>query len=64
MKRILAVKPGTDDITLSIVEGTQDSPKVKKLDKEVYKTNTKTDTSKDLFDTLNYIKDVIKKKNR
>ena len=29
MKRILAVKPGTDDITLSIVEGTQDSPKVK-----------------------------------
>ena len=61
MKRILAVKPGTDDITLSIVEGTQDSPKVKKLDKEVYKTNTKTDTSKDLFDTLNYIKDVIKK---
>lgn len=61
MKRILAVKPGTDDITLSVVDGTQNFPKVKKLDTEVYKTNTSTDTTKDLLDTMNYIKDVIQK---
>lgn len=61
MKRILAVKPGTEDITLSVVEGTRTSPKVKKLDTEVYRTNTNTDTTKDLLDTMNYIKDVIEK---
>lgn len=61
MKRVLAVKPGTDNITLSIVEGNQDSAKTKKLDTEVYKTNTQADATKELHDTLNYIKDIIKK---
>ncbi|UIA99425.1 DUF3010 family protein [Desulfovibrio desulfuricans] len=61
MKKILAVKPGTDDITLSVVEGSQDQPKLKKLDIEVYKANTQEDVTKNLYDTQNYIKDIIKK---
>lgn len=61
MKRILAVKPSTNDITLAIVEGTQGSPKLKKIDKEVYKTPSSGDPSKDLLTTMSYISDLIKK---
>ena len=58
--RILAVKPGIDDITLAVVSGDRESPSLEPINKEVYKVPQSADPSKDLLNIAQEFKNIIK----
>lgn len=58
--RILAVKPGVDEITMAIVSGARKAPNLETVSKEVYKIAQSSDPSKDLVEVVQEFKRIIK----
>lgn len=60
--RILAVKPGVDEITMAIVSGERETPSLEPINKEVYKLPQSADPSKDLVEIAQEFKSIIKER--
>ena len=60
--RILAVKPGVDEITMAIVSGDRKTPNLESVNKEVYKIPQSADPSKCLVEIVQEFKSIIKER--